>query len=273
MFKRNYKENSEQSNMEFQIEEMFKRGYKPSWHSFVTPIVMLAVLSALLLLPLQCSLQITSPKSELWLLVSYRIAAAIILLLAIVFLLKYMVPYWIKMAELNDKQKDKMLRICEERYDEEREKSRILEKQFRNNSEEESKENDHRRKKEMKELENKLEEESKENDHRRNKEMKELERPLFECIPTLWEDGEDDKNERNIIRDKVNEKKIRYHIYMDKIVVPEYIVCNPTGDKDCYEIYLTDRDKKILAYVENISIAQTKNRPKNVFYISFKRED
>ena len=47
--------------------------------------------------------------SELWPLIIFRIAGATILLLAIVFILKYLVPYWMKIAEYNNRQNEKII--------------------------------------------------------------------------------------------------------------------------------------------------------------------
>lgn len=58
--------------------------------------------------------------SKLWPLVIFRIACAIILLLALVFTLKYLVPYWTRIAELNDKQNERKMKYDEEQKEYER---------------------------------------------------------------------------------------------------------------------------------------------------------
>ena len=47
----------------------------------------------------------------------YGIVLAIIILLAVVFMLKHLVPYWIRIAELNDKQKERLIKLAEERLE------------------------------------------------------------------------------------------------------------------------------------------------------------
>lgn len=45
---------------------------------------------------------------------------AIIIMIAAAFLLRFLVPYWIKIAELNDKHRERLTRLVEERLDYER---------------------------------------------------------------------------------------------------------------------------------------------------------
>ena len=98
----------------------------------------------------QNQLEINAKKSDMWLLASYRLAAAIILLLAIVFLLKYLVPYWTRVSELNDKQNERILRIYEEKLEFERlprkKEIEILERQARTDMDETVRESEHNRK-------------------------------------------------------------------------------------------------------------------------------
>jgi flagellar biosynthesis/type III secretory pathway M-ring protein FliF/YscJ len=56
---------------------------------------------------------IIQQQSKLWPLVILRIAGGIILLLAFVFSLKYLVPYWTRIAELKDKQRERLAKLEE----------------------------------------------------------------------------------------------------------------------------------------------------------------
>lgn len=79
----------------------------------------------------QIPIQKNNQRSEIIPILIYRIVVAIILLLAIIFILKQLVPYWDKIAELNDKHKDKLIRLAEERLEFER----LRDKNDINNSE------------------------------------------------------------------------------------------------------------------------------------------
>lgn len=89
-------------------------------------------------------------QSKLWPLVIFRIACAIILLLGLVFALKYLVPYWTKIAELNDKQRERMMRLEEEQLEFKQlsRRTRIgnKERRVRANIEETAKDGDNKRK-------------------------------------------------------------------------------------------------------------------------------
>lgn len=88
-------------------------------------------------------------QSNLWPLVIFRIACAIILLFVIILILKHLVPYWTKIAELNDKQRERMMKLAEERMEFEqlskKTKISILEKQARANMDETAKDNENKR--------------------------------------------------------------------------------------------------------------------------------
>lgn len=89
-------------------------------------------------------------KSELWPLLLYRLLAAVILLLAVIFILKYLVPYWKKIVEVNEKQNERLMKIVEEQieFSRLREKTEISidERQKKNDMDEVNRENDAKRK-------------------------------------------------------------------------------------------------------------------------------
>lgn len=68
----------------------------------------------------QIPIQKNNQKNEIIPILIYRIVIAFILLLAIVLTLKQLVPYWTKITELNDKHRDKLIRLAEERLEFER---------------------------------------------------------------------------------------------------------------------------------------------------------
>lgn len=96
-------------------------------------------------------------QSKLWPLVIFRIVCAIILLFVIIFILKYLVPYWTKIAELNDKQRERMIKLAEERMEFEQLSKKteisILEKQARANMDETARNGEHKREVEIKKQE------------------------------------------------------------------------------------------------------------------------
>lgn len=86
---------------------------KPCPHSFAFPVIALIIIGLLLAVPIVC---ICHCECD-WQLFVYLILAAIILLLATVFLIKPLAPYWIKIAEINDKQKERLEKIAQERME------------------------------------------------------------------------------------------------------------------------------------------------------------
>lgn len=74
-----------------------------------------------------------------WPIMVFRLLGAIILLIAIVLLIKNLVPYWVRIAELNDKQNERLTRLAAERLDFERLPQKtaidIMEKQAKINME------------------------------------------------------------------------------------------------------------------------------------------
>lgn len=93
---------------------------------------------------LQQNMAIQDNRND-WLLSLYCLLAAIIILIATLLCVKLLVPYWLKIAELNDKQVDRLTRMAEDRLDFERLPRRteitILEKQAKVNMEKELKAN------------------------------------------------------------------------------------------------------------------------------------
>ncbi len=63
---------------------------------------------------------VKSKENTEWSLMIYRIVVAIIVLLALMLMLKYLVKYWTRIAELNDKQKERLIKLAEERMEFER---------------------------------------------------------------------------------------------------------------------------------------------------------
>ena len=89
-------------------------------------------------------------ESKLWPIVIFRIAGAIIILLVLIFALKYLVPYWTRIAELKDKQVERRMRQEEEQWEYEQLQNRInismQERKARAEIDEEAKEGDNKRK-------------------------------------------------------------------------------------------------------------------------------
>lgn len=92
---------------------------------------------------------VKTQEREKWSLVVCRIAFAIIVLLALIFMLKYLVPYWTRIAELNDKQKERLVKLAEERLEYERLPRKttidILERQARANIDEKARDEENKR--------------------------------------------------------------------------------------------------------------------------------
>ena len=88
--------------------------------------------------------------SKLWPSVIFRIAFAIILLLALLFTLKYLVPYWTRIAELKDKEKERQMKYDEEQREYDRLQKRtdisIQDRKARADIDENAKVADHNRK-------------------------------------------------------------------------------------------------------------------------------
>lgn len=84
-----------------------------------------------------------------WSLIVYRIVIAIIILIGLILMLKYLVPYWTKIAELNDKQKERLVKLAEERLEFERlprkTEIEIMERQARANMDEDAKASESKR--------------------------------------------------------------------------------------------------------------------------------
>lgn len=88
---------------------------KPCWHSFAFPILALLIIGLLLFIPIICKCHCECD----WQIFVYLILAAIVLLLVIVFLMKLLSSYWVKIVEINDKQKDRLERLAQERIERE----------------------------------------------------------------------------------------------------------------------------------------------------------
>ena len=101
-------------------------------------------------------------KSELWPLLLYRLLAAVILLLATIFMLKYLVPYWKKIVEVNEKHNERLMKIAEEQIEFSRLKEKtdinIEERKEKNNMDDVIREKDHQRKLSLMEKEHKHQE-------------------------------------------------------------------------------------------------------------------
>lgn len=101
-------------------------------------------------------------KSVLWPLLLYRLLAAVILLLAVIFILKYLVPYWKKIVEVNEKQKERLMKMIEEQIEFSRlkEKSEISinERREKNDMDETARDKDNQRKLSIMEREQKHQE-------------------------------------------------------------------------------------------------------------------
>lgn len=119
---------------------------KPCPHSFAFPVIALIIIGLLLAVPIVC---ICHCECD-WQLFVYLILAAIILLLATVFLIKPLAPYWVKIVEINDKQKERLERIAQERIENEQlsEKTRIslIERQAKSVMDEDMKKGENERK-------------------------------------------------------------------------------------------------------------------------------
>lgn len=93
---------------------------------------------------------IFTSQCKLWPLVIFRIALAIILLFTLMFALKFLVPYWTRIAELKDKQHERKMKYDEEEREYERLQKRtdisIQDREARADIDENAKDADHNRK-------------------------------------------------------------------------------------------------------------------------------
>jgi hypothetical protein len=145
-------------------------------------------------------------KSDLWPLLLYRLLAAVILLLAVIFILKYLVPYWKKIVEVNEKQNERLIKIAEEQieFSRLREKTSISieERQKKNDMDEVARENDNRRKLSIMEQEQKHQ-------------------IAMKTIESMAQQGKNEMDENN--KDKENKRKISimeqdYKTHFSKVV-------------------------------------------------------
>lgn len=89
------------------------RETKPCCHSFAFSVIALLMLGLLLAVPIICKCHCEYD----WVILVYLVLAAVILLLATHFLIKRLAPYWVKIAEINDKQKERLEKIAQERME------------------------------------------------------------------------------------------------------------------------------------------------------------
>ena len=122
------------------------RETKPCCHSFAFSLFALFVLGLLLAVPIICKCHCECD----WVILVYLILAAVILLLATIFLIKRLAPYWIKIAEINDKQKERLEKIAQERIENdqlsERTRTSLIERYAKTVMDEDVKNGDNKRK-------------------------------------------------------------------------------------------------------------------------------
>ena len=104
---------SDENLKEYQCLDKTK--IRPHWHSFWLPILVFVLFSGIVVTTL-CLFE----DKKFWGMLLLGLLCAIIILIAAAFILKFLVPYWSKIAELNDKHRESLTRLAEERLDYER---------------------------------------------------------------------------------------------------------------------------------------------------------
>lgn len=115
----------------------------PHWASFVFPITMMGFgVFVLVMVLIKCEWD--------WIFYLFLIIGGLVLLLASLFVMKQFTPYWTKIAELNDKQTERLIKLAEERLEHERYSEKvqtaIIEKYAKTLMDEDAKNGDNQRK-------------------------------------------------------------------------------------------------------------------------------
>lgn len=140
---------STQNNTINYIDRYYQFKETPHCMSKAFPIIALSLLVLLLFIPV---LFICKCDCD-WLFYSYLILSGVLLVLAASLIVKRLVPYWTKVADINDKMKEKLIRMEEEQLESaqlaERSKLGMEERKARAELEETAKKADNSRKLEI----------------------------------------------------------------------------------------------------------------------------